>query len=1208
MILDLIKVADKHRVIAEKQLEIQQDIAQQKLTEEQQECLRMFRLTTGTGDATYEWYKHHAGSRVEGTCEWFLNHENFRKWLEQDSGPLLVSADPGCGKSVLARYLIDEGLPRSATICYFFFKDQDQNTVGQALCALLHQLFSQKPALIHHAMDDFRADGKTLIKSTISMWEVFNKATQDPRAGPLIIVLDALDECAPSEFEDLVHNLESQLCSGESLRNKLKFLLTSRPYGQILDRFRGLMDAFPSIRIPGEQESESISQEVNHVVQYRVQQLAKEKGLTEVFKNHIMERLLEVPHRTYLWVYLVFDYLKTEYFKKTPKGFDSAIATLPTSIYEAYERILGRSKGPMVLKALSIILAASRPLTVSEMNVALNVHHTSKSLRDLDLEEEDEFVLSLRTWCGLFISIHHGKIYFLHQTAREFLLADAAPPLPPPSGTTWQHSISSQSAHNVLACVCVIYLDFLNDDSATWEIRENSVLDGLDEYTFLEYSAKNWSTHYRKACLGADADILSHTLNICNPGSKSYSAWIRIYRTAQRSPSPGGPRPFISLIIASHLGLDSVVNALLEKAVDFESINERDEDWKRSALSWAAANDNQTIVQLLLDKGAYTESKDYNDRTPLSWAAAQGNEAIVQLLLEKGACVDSKDSDGRTPLSRAAENGHKMIVVLLLERGAYIESQDRWNRTPLFRAIANNNETIARALLEKGAYVNSKDYEGQTPLSWTAAQGNETVARLLLEKGAYIDSKDYDNRTPLSRAAGNGHKMIVLLLLEKGAYIESKDYDNRTPLGWAVVSDNETTVRLLLEKGADTESKDRWDRTPLFWGVGNGSETIVRALLEKGAHVDLKDCDDQTPLLWAAGKDKATVTIVQALLEEGADIEAKDASGRTLLSIATKDRQKSIVGLLLERGADIESKDESNWTPLWFAVKEGDEAIVALLLKSGADIESKDDIYQTPLFLAVEHGHEAIVQLLLEHHADFKARDKWSQTPLSIAVEAGNHGVTELLLKKGAIFDLNDATLLSLIVQNRHGGINELLLQSGIVFDPKDPRPLCHAADWGHTTIAELLLDKGADPNVQDTDGCTPLLCAVKNNYHTIAQLLLGKGADSGSPDHVYGRTPLSWAAMYGQESVVKMLLERGADMESRDVEWERTPLCWAAVYGREMVVKLLLDSGADMESKDGKWGRTPLSWAAQNSHKTIVRLLLERGAHCESSDMPSID
>lgn len=53
-------------------------------------------------------------TRVPGTCEWFCTHEKFKEWLScKGSGLLLASADPGCGKSTLARYLVEEVLPES---------------------------------------------------------------------------------------------------------------------------------------------------------------------------------------------------------------------------------------------------------------------------------------------------------------------------------------------------------------------------------------------------------------------------------------------------------------------------------------------------------------------------------------------------------------------------------------------------------------------------------------------------------------------------------------------------------------------------------------------------------------------------------------------------------------------------------------------------------------------------------------------------------------------------------------------------------------------------------------------------------------------------------------------------------------------------------------------------------------------------------------
>ncbi|EXA28422.1 hypothetical protein FOVG_19972 [Fusarium oxysporum f. sp. pisi HDV247] len=620
-------VSKEHCDIAKEQLQAQKDLAKEKLSEQQQRCHQLFRLTTNNKDATYEWYKDRVEERVEGTCMWLLKHDHFQTWLNQESGPLLVSADPGCGKSVLAKYLIDHWLPRSTTICYFFFKDQDQNTVRQALCALLHQLFSLKPSLIEHAMPQFRKDGQGLINSTESLWKILRNAMKDPQAGSVIIVLDALDECAESEFADLMRNVESQFRGDQLGYGKLRYLLTCRPYDQTLSKFRVLLHAFPNIHIPGEEESETISQEVNHVIGRRVNQLAMEKRLTTEIKNHLEKKLQEATHRTYLWVHLVFDYLQKHGFKKTLKGIESVVATLPRSINEAYEQILSKANDdPMIRKALSIILAASRPLTLSEMNVAVNIDDESQSIDDLDLEDDEDFKTRLRSWCGLFISIHRGSIYFIHQTAREFLLADSASPKTVSSELHWHQSITTRHAHAVLAKLCVLYLNSFNSNVGLLTDLDGKVGRCADRHPFLEYSAETWGAHFRKAEFIDDNSIIPFALGICDTGSKSYSVWFRIYwKTSGWSTT----KYFTDLMIASYYG-------------------------------------HGVIVKLLLDKGAEIEAKDSEyGRTPLSWAAESGYEAVVKLLLDKGAEIEAKDSkDGRTPLSWAAENGHEAVAAL----------------------------------------------------------------------------------------------------------------------------------------------------------------------------------------------------------------------------------------------------------------------------------------------------------------------------------------------------------------------------------------------------------------------------------------------------------------------------------------------------------------------------------------------------------------
>jgi len=106
--------------------------------------------------SAYDDHKDRNPFRVEGTCQWVLSHDRYREWRLGQSYPLLwISADPGCGKSVLARSLVDRDLKHDgdASICYFFFKDnEEQDNLPMALCAVLHQLFNQQPKLLHHAV------------------------------------------------------------------------------------------------------------------------------------------------------------------------------------------------------------------------------------------------------------------------------------------------------------------------------------------------------------------------------------------------------------------------------------------------------------------------------------------------------------------------------------------------------------------------------------------------------------------------------------------------------------------------------------------------------------------------------------------------------------------------------------------------------------------------------------------------------------------------------------------------------------------------------------------------------------------------------------------------------------------------------------------------------------------------------------------------
>ena len=166
----------------------------QSRTEKEDECIQC--LTSN-----YRESKDRNEQRVPETCKWVLENSKFMDWQKGIFSLLWVSADPGCGKSVLSRALIDDRLVSVAqeqpSLCYFFFKDDDESrkTRANALCAILHQFFVQKPALLKHEMPFYNNNGGKLRTMFRDLWDILILCALDSEAGEIVCILDALDEC-----------------------------------------------------------------------------------------------------------------------------------------------------------------------------------------------------------------------------------------------------------------------------------------------------------------------------------------------------------------------------------------------------------------------------------------------------------------------------------------------------------------------------------------------------------------------------------------------------------------------------------------------------------------------------------------------------------------------------------------------------------------------------------------------------------------------------------------------------------------------------------------------------------------------------------------------------------------------------------------------------------------------------------------------------
>lgn len=1033
-------VTEELRDIAQKQLQTQQAAMQQNLTDEQKKCLHLFRLTSSNKDITYEWYKNRVETRIENTCQWFLQHEDFRKWLDQKSAPLLVSADPGCGKSVLAKYLIDHELPAKSipgtSICYFFFKNQDQNTARQALCALLHQLFSQNLGLIDNAMDQFESDGPGLVNSTSSLWEIFTEAVHDPRAGPVTVVLDALDECAVSEFCDLMTNLKSQYPYGGEQGSQLKIIMMSRPYKQILSEFQPLLQQFPHVHIPGEEESAIISKEVNSVIEYRVDQLAREKLLSQKLKTILSDKLLGIEHRTYLWVHLVFNYLKNAILKKTEKGIEDAISEMPQTVNDAYEAILARSENRSeVRRILAVILAADEPLTLSEMNVAINIKCDAAhpgSIDDLDLENEDDFKARLRLLCGLFVSISDRRIYLIHLTAREFLLRPDALPsltaaahtlpstlrtLPPSMATwTWHNSISMREAHTIISEICILYLNCLGHNTVSSSESDARMC-------LLRYAVWNWAEHFRQANVGSDEAITSIALDMYDSSKSERAGWIP---TLMKNPglTQRHESVYAGLLAASYLGHSACIKLLLQRGAEIEV---KDVPRGNTPLLWASEKGHGAVVRQLLDAGATVDSQNRRNETSLLLATNRGHFAIVEQLLEAGADVHARDKTGETALFVASSRGDEAVVKLLLKYGSDPNTAAKYGKTPLMEAIEFNHGSIISLYLHAGADIHAADAFGGTALSYSIEFGREIFVKQLLAAGSDVNHKKNDGQTPL--CLGAPYENVVQCLLSAGAIVEPDDLGvGPTPLMEAAARGNGESVKMLLEAGANVHRVDENGMAALSHGVVD--EEVTRLLLCAGADVERKDTSGMTPLMRAA--EEGASGAARLLLEAGVNVHHVSANGMTALLYGACDEEVS--QLLLTAGAAVDWQNKSGSTALMIAAEQTEMEVVRLLLGAGANVHLVDTNGMTALL----HGasDKRLAQLLVAAGADVNWQSKSGTTPLMRAAEKKQSGTVRLLLEAGAnvhLVDENGMTALSYWAKDEEA--TRLLLVAGAVVD-----------------------------------------------------------------------------------------------------------------------------------------------------------------------------
>lgn len=320
---------------------------------------------------------------------------------------------------------------------------------------------------------------------------------------------------------------------------------------------------------------------------------------------------------------------------------------------------------------------------------------------------------------------------------------------------------------------------------------------------------------------------------------------------------------------------------------------------------------------------------------------------------------------------------------------------------------------------------------------------------------------------------------------------------------------------------------------------------------------------------------------------------------------AVRGNSTRILQLLIAIPGSVRGKELDR--ALLQAAKLGYSECAYHLINAGADPDTQDACSNTPLKIAVENGHVDVLKVLIAAKCDINQRSNSGSTALHHAARRGRDDCIEILLVAGANTDIQDSSgNTPLIYAAKHSQIwamkKLLAAKCDVNKQNKEGRAALHYAA-GSAMGVELLLKSGADPDIQDPAGNTPLIIAATEGFCNVISLLCDYKCDVNICNVEQQRCAIHYVAMKGHVECVETLLYSGAHPDMPDKDGS-TPL-WHAINRNQInIVKLLLRSNCGFSLSINNKGQDQntnslLKLALEKGHPEIIKMLVITG--CDS-------
>lgn len=968
-------------------------------------------------------------TRVPGTCEWVASHASFQNWQStSESDMLWLRGNPGVGKTVLAKYLIESVIPSRRVLpkhieseiseetggdvlTYFFCNDKDmeRKLESNILKTILHQLLTLEPSLIGALRPRVVQTNWDFVNHTAGLWAALEDAILAAKNRTIYIVLDALDEMDYGQLESFTAAIGklAESVGPHIAPRQLKVLVTSRPEPEIEQNL-----CCASIAVRSERD-----------VKYFVTKLVDKFAAYHDFPLDLTEKIINIlalkAGNMFLWVDLAWRGFRegiTIWSRQRVEERLQSLELLPPGLEGLYESILSRYSSTTLKQLINVfswLIAITRPMTAREFEVAVALNEDTISMKNLDIG------FSMNTQvnkiCPNLLRINStNHVQFDHQSFKDFLLSPTTNP---------RYRINILEAHAKIAVCCLRCFTFDDLDAGLIRDRvsDQGLLhtDTLAECELLRYAAKNWPYHVQSAARSTHIwDAYQRLYSRRN----SFGLWWVLYRYDDRFSRAHMtcyaetllPLP---LHIAVTLNIRYFVEKFISSGVDVNQRESPRHDQKGFFSSGHAGGTvlhfdslDSHMIRYLVANGADISIRDYDGDTPLHSALRRRKEQLCCDLLDcspADADLNVRDKSGNTLLHVVVDGQYPLVLSKLLDDPRFdLAGFDAL--TPLELACTWGNKAIVRVLLASSRVIEAqrenemKEPSGMSLLFLVILQGWPDLALEVMEKlpSDFEQELDKDQRTILHHAVMEHWHDILDKYLDrtKSARLNKMDKNGMTPLHLAAKGRNGYAATRLLDSGAQSGIQDHQGRSPLHTAAEAGSERVLKLLLDRG-NVDVTEIDNEkrTVLHHVATWDLAP--IAQRLVAlPNVDVNAKDRHGRTAAHLASMFGCPAVLAALLNLNKiDVNAADHYGNTILHCAVDGGSEVcITRLLWRSGLEINAMNRYGKTPMDVTYNFANDARAQdirnLLRENGAK---KGLWRPPPRPYAYRSTSAPTTE---------------------------------------------------------------------------------------------------------------------------------------------------------------------------------------------------------------------